>query len=275
MKVRGRAILRRLWLQPAARAGLLLAALLCLAAVGGGALREAAPDRMSLAEKLQPPSRRHPLGTDQFGRDQLARILDGSRRSVGAAILVMAGALMAGLTAGIAAGLLGGVGEAVVMRSVDVMLAIPSLALALAISGLLGPGYANLLLALTLSNWAWYARLARSYVRLARARPDVIAARMAGIGWLRATAGHIVPGVAVRLAIVATLDLGTVIIGFASLSFLGLGVQPPDAEWGAMLAESRFYFSTAPWLLIAPATAIFLSVVAANLIGNGLREADE
>lgn len=275
MKTRSRSLMRRLWLQPSGRAGLLLAAFLCLLAIGGSAPRGIAPERMNLSEKLLPPSRQHLLGTDQYGRDQLARILDGSRRSVGAAVLVLAGVLIAGLTAGIAAGMIGGWVETIAMRSIDVMLAIPSLVLALAISGLLGAGYGNLLLALTISNWAYYARLARSYVRLSRNRPDVIAARMAGIGWLRATAGHIVPGVAVRLAIVATLDLGTIIIGFASLSFLGLGVQPPEAEWGAMLAESRFYFSTAPWLLIAPATAIFLSVVAANLIGNALREAND
>lgn len=152
-------------------------------------------------------------------------------------------------------------------------LAMPALVLALAVVGVLGAGYGNLLIALTASSWAYYARLARSYVRLAARRQDVIAARLAGIGWLRVTIGHIVPGVITQLAVVATLDLGGIIIAIAGLSFLGLGVQPPDAEWGAMLAGSRLYFTVAPWLLIAPATTIFLAVVAANLIGNALRDA--
>lgn len=108
-----------------------------------------------------------------------------------------------------------------------------------------------------------------------RSRQDVIADRLAGVGWPRIIAGHVVPGVAAQLLILATLDLGGVIIQIAGLSFLGLGAQPPDAEWGAMLAESRIYFSIAPWLLLAPTAAIFLSVAAANLIGNALRNAVE
>lgn len=270
-----RGLAQRLWRQRSARLGLLLAAALCVAALGGDWLWRVAPERMNLGAKLAAPSANHPLGTDQFGRDQLARILDGGRRSLGAAVIVLGGVLLISLTVGVAAGMIGGLFEQLVLRSLDVLLALPALVLALAVVGVLGAGYGNLLLALVASSWAYYARLARSYVRLARGRPDVIAARLAGISWGRVTTGHIVPGVGAQLVIVATLDLGGIIIWLAGLSFLGLGVQPPDAEWGAMLAEARLYFTIAPWLLLAPTAAILLAVVAANLIGNALRDALE
>lgn len=257
----------------AAQLGLWLAALLLLAVTMGPLFLRASPEQTNPAQKLQPLSSVHWLGTDQFGRDQLARLLDGGRRSLGAALLVLAGVLLLSLIVGVVTGMIGGIVDTVTQRLLDVILALPAMVLALAIVGVLGVGYVNLLLALLVSSWAYYARLARSCVRLAKSRLDVIADRMAGVSWARIIAGHIVPGVALQLLIVATLDLSGVIIGIAGLSFLGLGVQPPDAEWGAMLAESRLYFTVAPWLLLAPATAIFLSVVAANLIGNALRDA--
>ncbi len=270
-----RGLFRGMWRSRSGKFGLLLAAVLCAAAFAGNTVWGVPPEKMNLAEKLSPPNRAHPLGTDQFGRDQLARIVDGGRRSLGAAVIVLIGILAISLTIGVAAGMFGGWVEILVMRAIDVLLAIPALVLALAVVGLLGASYGNLLIAVTASWWAYYARLARSCVRLTRARQDVMAARMAGIGWLRVALGHVVPSVALQLAIVATLDLGGILIGLAGLSFLGLGVQPPDAEWGAMLAESRLYFTVAPWLLVAPAAAIFLAVVAANLIGNALRDTVE
>jgi peptide/nickel transport system permease protein len=243
-----------------------------LAALAGPLLSQP-PERTNTAQKLLPPSFSHPLGTDQFGRDQLARLLDGGRRSLGAAMIVLAGVLVISLIVGVTAGMAGGIVDTAAMRLLDVILSIPSIALALAVVGVLGVGYENLLLAVTASSWAYYARLARSCVRLARSRQDVIAGRLAGVGWPRVVSGHVIPRVVVQLLIVATLDVSGVIIRLAGLSFLGLGVQPPDAEWGAMLAESRLYFTVAPWLLLAPATAILLSVISANLIGNALRDA--
>ncbi|MBX3277610.1 MAG: ABC transporter permease [Acidobacteria bacterium] len=268
-------MLRRFMERRSAQIGLLIAAFLCTAALFGNWIWRVPPERMNPEAKLAPPSLSHPLGADQFGRDQLARLLDGGRRSLGAALTVLAGVLLFSLIAGIAAGMIGGLVEQILMRLLDVLLAMPSMVLALAVVGVMGVGYGNLLLALVASSWAYYARLARSCVRVVRMRGDVVSARLAGIGWLRVASGHIVPGVARQLIIVATLDLGSVIIWIAGLSFLGLGVQPPDAEWGAMLAESRLYFTVAPWLLCAPASAIFLAVLAANLIGNALRDAAE
>lgn len=268
-----RGVWHRLRQRRSAQLGMSLVALLTLAITLGPLFLRFSPEQTNPAHKLQPPSQLHWLGTDQFGRDQLARLLDGGRRSLGAALLVLIGVLLISLVVGIVTGMIGGMVDTITQRLLDVLLAIPVLVLALAIVGVLGVGYRNLVLALLVSSWAYYARLARSCVRLAKTRLDVIADRMAGVTWARIVVGHIVPGVALQLVIVATLDMSFVIVGIAGLSFLGLGVQPPDAEWGAMLAESRLYFTVAPWLLLAPGIAIFLSVVAANLLGNALREA--
>lgn len=268
-----RGVSRRLINRRPAQFGLALAAALMLATLAGPFFLNNQPEQTNPALKLQAPSFSHLLGTDQFGRDQLARLLDGGRRSLGAAVIVLAGVMLISLIVGVTAGMMGGFVDTIIMRLLDIVLAIPWMALALAVVGVLGVGYGNLLLALTASSWAYYARLARSYARLASSRQDVIADRLAGVGWPRIVAGHIIPGVVIQLLIVATLHLSRVIIEIAGLSFLGLGVQPPDAEWGAMLAESRLYFTVAPWLLVSPATAIFVSVVAANLIGNALRDA--
>lgn len=267
-----RGVLRRLAAHRTGRTGLVLAVLLVATVLLGPLLVGHSPTELDLANKLAAPDGTNWLGTDQFGRDQLARLLEGGRRSLGAAALVLVGALVISMTVGIAAGLAGPAVDAVAMRVVDVLLALPGLILALAIVGVLGPSFPNLVLALVISSWAYYARLARSYVLAARTRGDVLAARMAGISWPRIVVGHIVPGVATQLLVVATLDLGGVIVAIAGLSFLGLGVQPPDAEWGAMLSETRLYFTTAPWLLIGPAVATFLAVTAANLVGDGLRD---
>jgi ABC-type dipeptide/oligopeptide/nickel transport system permease subunit len=266
-------MLRRLLMRRSARVGILLAGLLSALTLIVPVIIYDRSDRISLGQKLFAPSIKHPLGTDQYGRDQLARIADGGRRSLGAALLVLSSTLLLSLCIGITVGMIGGIVDTVVMRVVDVWLALPPLVLALAVVGVLGVGFENLMLALILSSWAYYARLARSYVHLARQRQDVIVDRLAGVGWVRIITGHIVPGVVTQLAVVATLDLGGIIIGIAGLSFLGLGIQPPDAEWGAMLAESRLFFTTAPWLLLAPAAAIFIAVMSANLIGNALRDA--
>jgi ABC-type dipeptide/oligopeptide/nickel transport system permease subunit len=255
------------------RAGVVLAVLLAAFVVGGAAVQRPPADAVDYTHKLQGPSLRAPLGTDQFGRDQLARLIEGGRRSLLAAVLVLLGALAIGLLVGLTAGLAGGALGALLMRGVDVMLALPPLVLALAVIGVLGPGFGNLLLALVAAGWAPYARLTRGLVLGAHRRPDVIAARLAGVRWPRIVGGHVLPGVLNQLGVVASLSLGEVIVGIAGLSFLGLGAQPPAAEWGAMLADSRSFFSIAPWLLIGPSALILVAVLAANLCGDALREA--
>lgn len=265
-------LLRRLLRHPTGRLGLFLGAFLVLAVLIGPVLMSHDPVAVDHARALQPPGSEHLLGTDRFGRDQLARILAGGRLSLGAALAVLAGTLMVSIAVGFVAGLSGRLIDAVLTRTVDVALALPGLILALAIVGVFGPGLDKLLLALVVSSWAYYARLARSCVLGARKRGDVQAARMAGIGWVRIAIGHMLPGVLVQLGVVATLNLGGVVVAIASLSFLGLGVQPPSPEWGAMLNDGRLYFVTAPWLLVAPAAAIFLAVMASNLVGDALRD---
>jgi ABC-type dipeptide/oligopeptide/nickel transport system permease subunit len=246
-------------------------ALLIFAAVGA-VWTPHAPDIPNYANALQPPSLAHPFGTDATGRDMFSRVMDGAHRSIGAALLVLGAVFAIGLVVGTVSGLLGGLTDTLLMRFADIAMTLPGLVLAFAVLGLLGPGFINLLIALIVADWAWYARLARALSLDARTRHHVTAARMAGIPGWRIVLGHILPGVALQVGIVASLALGGMIGAISGFSFLGLGVQPPHAEWGALLAESRLYFAIAPWLLIAPAGAIFLSVLSANMVGNALRD---
>lgn len=267
-----RSLWRRLWRHPEARVGLVAGLCLLLVAVAGPWLAPYDPNLPNYGAALQGPGAEHWLGTDQTGRDLLSRVLDGAHRSLGAAVLVLTGMFVIGLTVGVIAGMTGGAVDMLLMRVVDILMTLPGMVLAFAIIGILGPGFHTLLLALVIADWAYYARLSRSHVLNARQRPDVIAARLAGIGWGRILFAHVLPGVATQMAVVASLGLGGMISVISGFSFLGLGVQPPRAEWGAMLSEARFYFPIAPWLLLVPAGLIFISVMAANLTGNALRD---
>jgi ABC-type dipeptide/oligopeptide/nickel transport system permease subunit len=258
------------------QAGLVLAAMVvgfvvfAPLAIGGD------PDAQDLIAQLHGPSSSHPLGTDQFGRDVLARVAEGGRRSLMGATLMLSVTFGLGLFVGVVAGLAGGVVDSVLMRVVDVFLAMPALIIAIGLVGALGPSFTNLVIALVAAAWPFYARIARGFTLNAALRPDVIAARLAGVGRLRILLGHIVPGAASRLLVVVSLDFGGAILALAGLSFLGLGAQPPAAEWGAILADSRNFFTVAPWLLLAPGIAIVLAATAANLIAESLRDlADE
>lgn len=265
----------KLWARKSARCGIIAGAFLIIFVSVYPLLSPFTPEEQIAGAKLLAPNLTHPLGTDQFGRDQLTRIADGGFRSLGAAVLVLFIILISSITLGTIFGMLGGVFDALAMRVIDIFLAIPPIVTALAIVGVLGIGFENLLLAIVVSSLAFYTRLARSYVLSSRQRKDVITGRLSGVSRTKIFVGHIFPQVFVQMLIIATLDLGGIIISLSSLSFLGLGVQPPAAEWGAMLAESRSFFTFAPWLLLAPATAIFLAVMSANLIGNALRDATE
>ena len=196
------------------------------------------PNVTNYANQLAAPSARHWLGTDGAGRDEFARTVAGARTTLGAALLVFALTTAIGIVVGIAAGFVGGLFDVCVSRLIDLLLGLPSLVLALAVVGALGPGFSHLVLAVTIIGWAGLAKLSRSYTIGARSRPDVTAARMAGIRTSRILTGHVLPGAAVQALIAATLGLGDTILGLAGLSFLGLGVQPPAAEWGSMLNDS-------------------------------------
>ncbi|ODU03007.1 MAG: peptide ABC transporter permease [Pseudonocardia sp. SCN 72-86] len=265
------AVWRRLLTRPSARAGLTIIALLTAVAVVGPWLLPD-PNLPDYTGQLAAPSPAHWLGTDQAGRDLLARSVAGTGASLGAALLVMALAAAIGLIVGTLAGVLGGFVDTVAVRCTDVLLGLPSLVLTLAVVAILGPGFANLVLAMSLTSWAPLARLARSVARGSAVRPDVVAARMAGIGRLRVACTHVLPAAGVQVLVAATIGLGEAVLALGGLSFLGLGAQPPTAEWGSMLADGRETFAYAPWQLIGPCAGIVLAVAAASLIGDALRD---
>jgi nickel transport system permease protein len=263
--------LRRLLSHRSAQLGLTIFGIVIVLSAIGPAFTQN-PDATNYADRLAAPSHLHWLGTDDAGRDELARTLAGGRASLAAALLVFAITLVAGIAVGAAAGYLGGVVDLIISRVIDVLLGLPTLIVALAIVGVLGPGFWNLVAAMSFCGWAYLARLCRSYVMTNSERPDVIAARMAGVGQLKIAVEHVIPGAVVLVLVAATVSLGDVIVSLAGLSFLGLGAQPPTAEWGNMLSEGQSLLSYAPWLLIGPGVGIVLSVAGATLLSDALRD---
>jgi ABC-type dipeptide/oligopeptide/nickel transport system permease subunit len=253
------------------RVGAVLAILLVALAVLGPFFTHG-PDVTDYANQIAAPSASHWLGTDDAGRDEFARTVAGARTTLGAAMLVFGLTTAIGIVVGTAAGFLGGIFDVCVSRLMDLLLGLPSLVLALAVVGALGPSFGNLILAVTVTGWAGLAKLSRAYTVGARQRADVTAATMAGVRTSSILVGHVLPGVAVQAFIAATLGLGDTILGLAGLSFLGLGVQPPTAEWGNMLSESSLYDTVAPWLVIGPGLGIIAAVAAATLISDALRD---
>ena len=265
-------VLRRGLSSPLGRTGLTLAVVIALVLLVSPFLGLPGSVDQDLSAKLAPPSPTHWLGADQLGRDVLARTVEAAVRSTLAAALVLVGSLTISIVVGVSAATFPAL-DAPLMRLVDVVLAVPGLILALAIVGLLGPGFTHLLIALIISSWAGNARLARAYALTVAGRPYVRAARLAGVGRMRILTTHLAGAVAPRMLIVATLDLGGVIVRLAGLSFLGLGPMPPAAELGAMLGESRAYLTNAPWLFIVPTVTIIALTLAANLIGEAISDA--
>ncbi|NHB78460.1 ABC transporter permease [Rhodobacter calidifons] len=257
---------------PSGRWGLILALTLGAVAVAGPWLAPHPPNIPDYGAALRPPGPGHWLGTDATGRNQLSRLLDGARRSLGGAALVAVAITLIGLVVGTLAALGARWVDAVVMRAVDVVMALPGLILAFAVIGLLGPGYTNLLIALIAADWAYTARIARACAFEAVRSPAAIVARQIGVPEWRVILHHVLPPVFWPLLVLGTLGLGGQIAAISAFSFLGLGVQVPHAEWGAMLADSRHLFTVAPWLLLAPAACILLSVLASNLLGEALRD---
>ncbi len=260
------------YLQPLQVTGFSLLILILALVFIGPLIVTHSPSETDFSSKLKPPTTEHLLGTDQLGRDVMARIIEGGKRSLGAVFLVTAGVMVISVFLGLAAAMLGGMTDHLITRTIDIILALPSLIFALAVVGVLGPGFWNLVFAMVISHWASSTRLVRSFVLASRNRPDILAAREAGLSDWRIVSGHLLPEVLSKLVVVMTLRLGDFIVSISGLSFLGLGVQPPDAEWGAMLSQSRLFFDSAPWLFIAPAGAILLTVIGANLVGESLRD---
>ncbi len=233
------------------------------------------PNRTDLLNRFAGPSLEHPLGTDAFGRDLLARILHGGRLSLGAAAIVIVCSTALGLVVGTLAAAGGGAIDAAASRLVDGLIAMPSLVIALGMVGAFGAGLATLIIALIATGWPWYARIYRSLVVAERQKPYVLAARASGAGTLRIAWRHVGPNIAGPVFVVAATDLGATILGLAAFSFLGLGVAPPTPEWGAMVNDGRQHFQSHPWVIIAPGLAITLAVVLVNLLGDALRDATD
>ena len=248
---------------------------LVLAMIAIGSIGRSAPNAVAIGHEYLSPSWSHPLGTDAYGRDELARVAAGGRTSLSAAAVIVLIAMAVALVVGITSGLLGGITDSILMRLNDVILSMPTLVFAMGVIAALGPGLENLTLALSISYAAQFTRMARAFTLSSRGRADITAARLAGVGWGRVVAGHIAPDVASQLVVVSTLSFGGVIVSLASLSFLGLGAQIPKAEWGSMLSGSQVTFTSAPWLILAPGLAIVMSTLAVNLIADSLREKDD
>jgi ABC-type dipeptide/oligopeptide/nickel transport system permease subunit len=221
---------------------------------------------------IQPSSREHWLGTDQLGRDILSRLIHGSRWTLGTSLLATLGIVTIGTAVGLISGYFAGLVDELLMRLVDVFLAFPSLVLMLAIVGLLGPSLPNVMLSAIAVWWVAYARVVRGVTLSLRDRDFVMSAHCAGCSPWRVLRVHLFPNAIPPIIVLASLELGTLILALSGLSFLGLGAQPPTPEWGTMLNEGRTLFQRAPQLMIYPGVAITLSVLGFNLIGDGLRD---
>ena len=253
--------------------GLAIVASLGLAALLAPFVAPHDPNTVDLARRFQPPSWTFPFGTDELGRDVASRMLFGGRLTIGTTVIACAAISAVGLLVGTVAGYTGGVVDTVLSRTIDALLAFPAIFLALVLTGLMGPGLPQVTLALVLIGWAEYARIVRSIVLSERERAYIEAARALGSSHSRIIFRHVLPAVAGPVLVLTTLEMGAILLAITSFSFIGLGVSPPTAEWGSMLAEAGRYLGRAPYMTIAPGAAIFLLVLGLNLVGDGLRDA--
>ncbi|HWR07902.1 nickel transporter permease [Sporomusa sp.] len=225
-----------------------------------------------MRQSLQAPSEEHLFGTDKLGRDCLSRIIYGARTSLMMTLSLVAVITVVGTFIGVLAGYMGGKVDTVLMRIVDMMLAFPGIVLAIAIAGMLGGNIINAILALAAVSWTKYARLGRSLTLKLRERDFIAAAVISGTKPLQILWRHILPNILPTIVVTAAMDIGTMIMELAGLSFLGFGAQPPTPEWGLMLNEGRQHIQTAPWLMLYPGAAILIVVAIFNLWGDSLRD---
>ncbi|PNQ79877.1 nickel transporter permease [Paenibacillus sp. F4] len=230
------------------------------------------PYRIQMGNRLQSISATHWLGTDHLGRDVLSRVIAGLRTTVGTSLLILAVSLVVGVPLGLLSGFIGGWMDRVFKRVVDAFMTLPDYIFAIVLSGLLGPGLVNLIFAVTAVKWVGYARLVRSTVLAEKQKDYISLSILAGTSSLRIVMRHILPHAIGNVLVLATLDIGKIILMIASLSFLGLGPQPPIPEWGTMLNEGRAYFQMAPHLMLVPGIAVVLTVLLANVFGDKLRD---
>ena len=257
---------------PAAVIGSVLVGVFVLAAVGAPTLAPDSPAAQDLSADLAPPSAAHWFGRDKLGRDVFSRVIYGARVSLLVGVLVVGTSASIGLVVGAASGYAGGIADEIVMRTTDVLLAFPGILLAIGLSAVLGPSLRNVLIALCAIGWTPYARLVRGEVLAWRERDFVIAAAALGGRPLRVIGRHLLPQLLTPLLVQASFGMAGAIVGEASLSFLGLGVQPPTPSWGAMVNDGRNFLLTAPHVAIFPGLAITLVVLGLQLLGDGIRD---
>ena len=265
-------VLRQLARDRAAVVGLVIIVLLAALALAAPLIAPHDPAVQHLHERLAAPNLTFPLGTDNLGRCLLSRLLYGARVSLTAATAASVLVLLIGVSAGAIAGYAGGWMDMAIMRLVDLLLAFPLLVLALAITGFIGVGMGSVLVGVVSVWWASYARIVRGLVLSLRERPFVEAARAMGASPARIVIRHLLPNVLPPIIVLATLEMGSLLLVISGLNFLGLGVQPPTPEWGAMLNDGRPFLRSAPQLMIYPGLAISLAVMGFNLLGDGLRD---
>ena len=225
---------------------------------------------LTLAQKAPCPE--HLLGTDRYGRDMLSRVITGSTVSIYGTLILVAVITVVGTVIGILCGWRGGKTEAVLMRISDLFLAVPGLVFALAVAAVLGGGIQNAIIALAVISWPKFARLARGLTLTQKASPYLMAAKLSGSSTGKLLIKHILPNIAGPILVTAVLDIGTMMMELAGLSFLGLGVKPPMAEWGSMINDGRSMLQIAPWMVLAPGAAIFITVMIFNLLGDTVRD---
>lgn len=253
--------------------GLIVLAILVFTAIFANQLAPYSFSKQNLKGRLQPPSTQHWLGTDEFGRDVLSRLIFGARVSLQVGLVAVSISLIIGGALGAAAGYYGGKLDHFIMRVMDIQLSIPTILLAIAISAALGPGLFNLMVAVGISSIPSFARLLRASVLSVKEMEFVEAARAMGASDLRIVATHILPNCCAPLIVQSTLRVANAILSAASLSFIGLGIQPPFPEWGGMLSSARGYLRGSAYLSIFPGIAIVVTIIALNFIGDGLRDA--
>ncbi|AUM65581.1 nickel ABC transporter permease subunit NikC [Brevibacillus laterosporus] len=231
------------------------------------------PNLVDITQKLQGPSSKFPLGTDHLGRCIWSRLIYGTRTSLGTAFFVMGFTMLISLPVGIFAGYRGGWVDYLFMRICDIFMAFPSLLLSLALIGILGPGLGNMIFAMVLVQWVFYARIIRGMVLSVKEQPFILAAKVCGTPKLVIVLKHILPTIISQVVVLVFMDIGGVVLAISGLSFLGLGIQPPGAEWGMMINDSKPFFRNNPSLMLYPGMMILLVVIAFNLFGEALRDA--
>jgi len=259
--------------QPLLLVGLIISAALVLASLFAPVIAPNDPYRVDMRSALQSSSAGFPLGTDQLGRCVLSRLLYGARVSLGIAFLVTVITFLIGTAVGTLSGLFAGkLADKLLTALCEVILAFPGIILALVISGTLGPGVFNMMVAIALVSWAGFSRLVRSLVISVKDADYIKAARVSGTGGAKIVTRHILPNIAGAILTVLVTNLGSAILQIAGLSFLGLGAQPPAAEWGMMINDARIYISSAPTLILYPVAAVSFAVLGFHLIGDGLKD---